>query len=480
MNIENPKGLKPGEARCESETVQDILDGDTRPIPEVLREQNYAYVGSDDIPAERYYSRDWHDLEVEHVWKKVWQMACREEGIPEVGDYVVYDVAGLSLIVTRTGKDEIKAYHNFCLHRLRKLRTEDGSVDQFRCSYHGWTWNVDGSIKEIPCDWDFPHINEDNGNLIEAKTGTWGGFVFVNMDPDCEPLETYLGALPEHFKRWRFDECYKAVHVKKKMAANWKICAEAFIESYHVIDTHPQIMPHTADANTQYDNYDGEHFNRMITPMGVPSPHLDEISEQQIIDAMMGTRGPAVARGADNIAEEQASEPASTAPLLAVPSNQTARQFLADISRNSLQDATGYDYSDCSDSEMLDAIQYFVFPNFFPWGGFSPNVIYRFRPDGNNPESAIVEIMILHRVDPSQPKPPPVPVHEMPDDGDWADAEELGGLGAVFDQDMINIPHVQAGARISSATKAAASIGNFQESRIRDLHRNLERYINKS
>ena len=61
-------------------------------------------------------------------------MACREEEIPEVGDYVVYDVAGLSLIVTRTGKDEIKAYHNFCLHRLRKLRTEDGSVDQFRCS----------------------------------------------------------------------------------------------------------------------------------------------------------------------------------------------------------------------------------------------------------------------------------------------------------------------------------------------------------
>ena len=404
-------------------------------------------------------------------------MACREEEIPEVGDHVVYDIADLSLIVTRTAPDEIKAYHNFCLHRLRKLRTEDGSSDSFRCPYHGWTWGIDGSIQEIPCRWDFPHINEENGRLIEAKVGTWGGFVFVNMDPDCESLESYLGDLPEHFKRWRFDECYKAVHVKKKMAANWKVCAEAFIESYHVIDTHPQIMPHTADANTQYDNYEGEHFNRMITPMGVPSPHLGDIEQQAIIDAMLNTRGPSVARGAD---EATNTPVGSNNPPIELPEGVTAREFLADVSRKSLSDASGYDYSDCSDSEMLDAIQYFVFPNFFPWGGFSPNIIYRFRPDGNNPESAIVEIMILHRVDPSQPNPPPVPVHEMPDDGLWADATELGGLGAVFDQDMLNIPYVQQGARISSATKAAASIGNFQESRMRDLHRNLERYIIKS
>jgi len=464
MNVENTKGLKPGEARCDADDVQEILDRDTRPVPDVLREQNYTYVGSDDISADRYYTQEWHTLEVEHVWKKVWQMACREEEIPEVGDHMIYDIADLSLIVTRTGPNEIKAFHNFCLHRARKLRTEDGSANQFRCPYHGWTWNVDGSIKEIPCKWDFPHINEENSSLIEAKVGTWGGFVYVNMDPDCEPLEDYLGDLVQHFERWKFEDCYKAVHVKKRMNANWKICAEAFIESYHVIDTHPQIMPHTADANTQYDNYEGQHFNRMITAMAVPSPHLQEISDQDTVDAMLNTQG-------RQIGEQ---------PELEVPVNQTARQFMADVSRTNLNAASGYDYSEATDSEMLDAIQYFVFPNMFPWGGFSPNIIYRFRPDGNNPESAIVEIMMLHRYDKSQPKPAPAPVHEMPDDGDWADAEELGGLGAVFDQDMLNIPYVQQGVRIASATKGAISIGDFQESRIRDLHRNLERYINKS
>jgi phenylpropionate dioxygenase-like ring-hydroxylating dioxygenase large terminal subunit len=461
MNVQTPLGLRAGTARCDAPSVQEILDTDTRPVPPVLRRQGYSYQGSDDIPAERYFSKAWHDLEVEHVWKKVWQMACREEEIPEVGDHVVYDVVGMSFIVVRSAPGEIKAFVNACLHRGRKLRTEDGASTSFRCPYHGWTWDVTGALTEIPCRWDFPHIDAQNGRLPEARVGTWGGFVFINPDPGCEPLESYLGELPEHFARWRLEDCYKAVHVKKRMPANWKVCAEAFIESYHVIDTHPQIMPHTADANTQYDNYEGQHFNRMITPMGVPSPHLAECSGQRTVDAMVATSGRQV----------------GAVGALALPEGQTARAFMAEVARRRCAELTGIDYADASDSEMLDAIQYFVFPNFFPWGGFSPNIVYRFRPDGNDPESAIVEIMILHRFDPSKPRPAPVPVHEMRDDEVWADARELGGLGAVFDQDMSNIPYVQEGLHATTVGKNAVSLGDFQESRIRDLHRTLERYI---
>ncbi len=461
MNIEYPKGVKQGEARCDAPSTQDILDRDTREIPRVLREQGYTYVGSDDIPAERYFSQDWHNQEVEKVWKKVWQMACREEEIPEVGDHIVYDNVGMSYIVTRTALDEIKAFVNSCLHRGRKLRTEDGSSTSFRCPYHGWTWDVTGEIAEIPCRWDFPHVNEENGRLPEARVGTWGGFVFINPDPDCEPLESYLGDLVQHFERWKLEDCYKAVHVKKRMAANWKVCAEAFIESYHVIDTHPQIMPHCADANTQYDNFDGQHFNRMITTMGVPSPHLTDCSDQDTVDAMTNTQGRQV----------------GAVGQLEVPEGMSARAFMAEVARQRCTELTGVDHADKTDSEMLDAIQYFVFPNFFPWGGFSPNIIYRFRPDGQNPESAIVEIMILHRCDPDKPRPAPVPVHEMTDDEDWADAPELGGLGAVFDQDMSNIPFVQEGLHATMMGKGALSLGDYQESRVRDLHRNLERYL---
>ena len=87
------------------------------------------------------------------------------------------------------------------------------------------------------------------------------------------PLEQYLEVVPEHFARWRLEDCWKAVHVAKVIRCNWKVAQEAFMESYHVIATHPQILSIIADANSQYDIY-GEHVNRNLAAFGAPSPHL--------------------------------------------------------------------------------------------------------------------------------------------------------------------------------------------------------------
>ena len=82
------KFLKPGEARCPGVSVQDLLDQDSRPVPVYLREQSYEFLGDEDIPYERYTSKDYFDKEVEHVWPRTWQWTCREEHIPESGDYM--------------------------------------------------------------------------------------------------------------------------------------------------------------------------------------------------------------------------------------------------------------------------------------------------------------------------------------------------------------------------------------------------------
>ena len=129
-------------------------------------------------------------------------MACREEQIPEVGDSVVYELADTSLIVVRTAPDEIRAYHNSCLHRGTQLRTSSGKVKNFRCPYHGFTWNIDGTLHEIPCGLGLPdHVDEAEFCLPEAQVGTWGGFVFVNVDTDAAPLEEYLEDLPAALRR---------------------------------------------------------------------------------------------------------------------------------------------------------------------------------------------------------------------------------------------------------------------------------------
>ena len=160
-------------------SYQELLDQETVPVPAHLREVNNPDLGSPRLDPSRYTDRAFHAQEVAHIWNRVWQFACRVEDLPEVGDHLLYEVGDLSLIVVRSDEDTIKAFHNSCLHRGRKLVTEDGCKNAFRCPYHAWTWNLDGSIKFVPCKKDFEHAGDATFNLPEARVGTWQGFVFV-------------------------------------------------------------------------------------------------------------------------------------------------------------------------------------------------------------------------------------------------------------------------------------------------------------
>ena len=101
------------------------------------------------VPAEQYYSKAFHDLEVEKVWKRVWQMACHEDDIPDVGDYLVYDISHLSFLVVRTDACEFKAFYNVCLHRGRLLKTHGGKRARefllFPRLGVGYRWRIEGS-----------------------------------------------------------------------------------------------------------------------------------------------------------------------------------------------------------------------------------------------------------------------------------------------------------------------------------------------
>jgi phenylpropionate dioxygenase-like ring-hydroxylating dioxygenase large terminal subunit len=90
-----------------------------------LREDRNDYLNDRegrDLDRERYYSVEFYRVEIERMWTRTWQIACRLEEIPKVGDHVIYEIADKSLIVIRSGPAEIEAVHNVCLHRARILR----------------------------------------------------------------------------------------------------------------------------------------------------------------------------------------------------------------------------------------------------------------------------------------------------------------------------------------------------------------------
>jgi phenylpropionate dioxygenase-like ring-hydroxylating dioxygenase large terminal subunit len=456
MNIYAPQpALKPGEARCPGPSTKELVQSDGWQMPAQLLTESYEFLGDEDIPFERYTSKEFFNLEMEKMWPKVWQWACRDEHIPEVGDYYTYDVGPYSILVTRVSENEVKAYHNSCLHRGTQLRPSDsvGNVPHFRCPFHGWTWNLDGSLKEIPCQWDFPHVNEEEFSLPEVHVAKWGGFYFINMDDDPMPLEEYLGPVVEHFKSWPLESRYVKLHTQKVLPSNWKAAQEAFIEAYHSLETHSQAMPFSANLNAQYDVF-SDRVTRFYHTFGYPDPSWEkQQTEQEILDHMgvmpEGTK---------------------------VPEGMKARAFVAQHLRKVLGEERGIDLSKCSDSEMLDSIEYHLFPNMFLFPGISLPMIYRFRPNGMDPDSAIFDLLFLETLAPGQERPEAPEPYKIDVGTSYETVPGISPfLGHVYDQDTGNLEMQQKGFK--AGKKRSQTLGNYQEIRLRRVHKTLDQYL---
>ena len=502
-----------GTGRSAGISYAELLEADSHPVSDVLRTESRVGLlpGNTRIPTHMYVSPDVHALEVEKLWSRVWQLACLEAEIPAVGDYHVYDIADLSFLVVRTAPDEIKAYRNSCLHRGRLLRETHGKgATSLRCAFHGWAWNLDGTLKEIPCQWDFPSVDPETCSLPEAQVDTWHGFVFINPDLDAGPLGDHLGDLADHFSHWPFEKRYKAAHVRKIMRCNWKACQEAFMESYHVVATHPTLMPTLGDANSRYDTF--ATYSRAISPHGVESPHLAGRPRWERLDEgrqfaryrhpLSGHVYERVAHGRVRVIDldggashfdEQANwldGPVTQAdphlcmwiggplgpgwedlpltdpdPPDGVETEPQRRAWLADQRRAVARVETpGVPVDEMSDAEMIDSMYFSVFPNWSPWGVFNV-LMYRFRPHGNDPDECVFEVMLMPPApDPDDP-PPPAAVTELGPDDDWTLAPELGPIAKIFQQDSRNLPHVQRGMKASATGEVV--FADYSESKIR-------------
>jgi nitrite reductase/ring-hydroxylating ferredoxin subunit len=375
----------------------------------------------------------------------------------------VYEIANYSILITRQQDGELKAFYNSCLHRGRLLKQGGGTAEELRCPYHGFTWNLDGSFKDAPCLWDFEHIDQATFNLPEVKVDTWGGWVFINMDKDAQDLQSYMGIVPEHFKRWKHDQRYVSLHVSKVINANWKAVVEAFIESYHAVATHPQIMSYQGIDNSQYDVW-GDNVSRTITCAGIINPsHEDQYTEQDCVNSMLGTSVLVAdaGEGDANVGERK------------------ARDTIADINVDTFGEQQGEDLRGvATKSELMDAILYLVFPHFAPWAGFGPVLTYRHRPNGNDHESCIMDIYLLTPYPEGEAAPEDVPTWYLKGDEPFSDASEVmgEGLARIFDQDGGNLPRVQKGMHASGTGEAV--LANYQEVRIRQFHQTLDKYLN--
>ena len=511
--------------RTMDDAFADMLAADSNPefITDALKRNSPLPPGPSLIPVDRYISREYHELEKAHLWSKTWQMAAHLDDFPNVGDVVPYDIADRSYLIVRTGEDDFRAYYNACLHRGRKLREMRArGLTELRCPFHGWAWNLDGSLKQIPCAYDFAGLKREEESLPEVKLAQWGRFIFINPDPECAPLADHLGDLGSHFELLPYDRRFKQAHVAKVIKANWKVVQEAFMESYHVLMTHPQILTGGAhDLCTKYDafgNYsraircgaleteglpswesvDGENGTTMLrhplngwmyehigdgvvrvtTPKGQSgkfTANADWI-EGELTDAnphlCLWAGGYQLPGDAPNYRRKDAAIPQDIIDKYG--EGASPRVVGAEMQRRMLKSVLPSLAENIPDVELHSSMFFTVFPNWHPWGSF--NLInYRFRPNGDNHEECIMECMYLAPIPEDGNFEPVREIHWLEPDEDWTNAPELGMLTKIFNQDLRNLPFVYQGMKATA--RKHLRVGDYNELKLRHFHQLYEQQL---
>lgn len=198
----------------------------------------------DRVPKQRYYDPDFFQLEVERLWPRVWQMACRLEEIPRPHDFVDYEFLDQSVIVLRTEDMGVRAFQNTCRHRgVRLVEGRGTCADGFTCPFHGWCYGLDGANTAIPRRRSFAPHNLDAGDidLIPVRCEAWGGCAWINLENEAPPVRECMEPAATVLDAWHVESMRTEKWLAGRLPVNWKLAVEAFVEMYHVVVTHPQL-----------------------------------------------------------------------------------------------------------------------------------------------------------------------------------------------------------------------------------------------
>jgi len=201
-----------------------------------------------DIPTGRYIDDDFFALEQEHIWSKCWLLAALADELPDIGSYLLWERSGVPILIVRDRETRIRAFYNTCTHRGGPLvRSACGKEKLFVCKYHCWAFGLDGQLNHIPDEHEFAGIDKSQRGLKEVRCEQLGNLVFINRNPDADPLVTYLGKLAEELKDFHPEELKLVSRYTFDVEANWKIDMDAFLEVYHLKHIHPNTVDKALD-----------------------------------------------------------------------------------------------------------------------------------------------------------------------------------------------------------------------------------------
>jgi phenylpropionate dioxygenase-like ring-hydroxylating dioxygenase large terminal subunit len=379
----------------------------------------YAVEVADRVPKQRYFDPDFFALEAELLWPRVWQMACRLEEIPEVGDFVEYEILDQSVVVVRTD-DGVRAFQNACRHRgVRVVEGRGCGASGFTCPFHGWCYALDGTNTFVSRPRTFAEHNLQAGDLdlVPVRCEVWGGCAWINLDPGAPPLRSCLEPFATVFDAWKVDTWRAEWWYSFHLPVNWKLAEAAFMEQYHVLESHPQLriperFPARDGAFDPGAFVEAElHYLRTMNEGMAGMVHGTDVA---IAEGLRDLELPADAAEARATWERRLNE-AVTAWHREQGSDVPD---LNDLAARGLNEPMGYG-----------------FPHFFILPMYSSASSYRFRPLG--PEETLMEIWSLTRCPDGEERVRPTPPEPMEHDDPR--------VPPIPAQDFSNLPRQQRG-----------------------------------
>ena len=194
---------------------------------------------AESLPRGCYDAQAFYEREVERIFLKTWLFVGRADEVARQGDFFTVETGGGPVIIIRGRGGDVRAFANTCRHRGARLLNGNGNCQRaIACPYHGWTYGLDGSLLGAPAMERTANFEKSKYGLWAVRVAVWDGFVFINFDSDCEPLEDYLGDLPQRLATYGFGDMVCVRRRQYDIACNWKLFVENSVEDYHTATVH--------------------------------------------------------------------------------------------------------------------------------------------------------------------------------------------------------------------------------------------------
>ena len=190
------------------------------------------------------------DLEMTHIFEKIWVYCGHESQVPEAGDYHTVQIGRQPMVMVRAKDRAIHVLYNRCPHRgVQLCGNQSGNTGNgFVCSYHAWSFHLDGRVRAIPLKqaYDGTRLHMDDPDCSmkpAARVASYRGFVFASLSAEGPSLEDFLGEAKVAFD----DMCdrspvgeVEAVRVCHRVMqhSNWKFFMENQLDALHPSVTH--------------------------------------------------------------------------------------------------------------------------------------------------------------------------------------------------------------------------------------------------